>query len=77
MVDDAGPPHLTGQPFQTIARDIRPEARRDRPMRTVAMRLWSRAVATAGNRWQTGRPRKRLKKLKTVAVGCDPLPRGL
>jgi hypothetical protein len=27
-----------------------------------------------GNRWQMERPRKRLKKAKTVAVGCDQLP---
>ena len=36
--------------------------------------LWSPAVATNGNRWQKERPRKRLKKAKTVAVGCDQLP---
>jgi hypothetical protein len=36
--------------------------------------LWSPAVATGGNRWQMERPRKRLKKAKTVAVGCDQLP---
>jgi len=36
-------------------------------------RLWSRAVATGGNRWQMGRRRKRLKQAKTVAVGCDRL----
>ena len=26
------------------------------------------------NRWQTGRPRKRLNEAKSVAVGCDRLP---
>ncbi len=26
------------------------------------------------NRWHMERPRKRLKKAKTVAVGCDQLP---
>jgi hypothetical protein len=36
--------------------------------------LWSRAVATAGKRWQMGPPRKRLKQAKTVAVGCHRLP---
>ena len=36
--------------------------------------LWSPAVATGGNRWQMERPRKRLQKAKTVAVGCDQLP---
>jgi hypothetical protein len=36
--------------------------------------LWSPAVATGGNRWQMERPRKRLKKAKAVAVGCDQLP---
>ncbi len=39
-------------------------------------RLWSRAVAIGGNRWQMGRRRKRLKQAKTVAVGCDRLPPG-
>jgi hypothetical protein len=38
--------------------------------------LWSRAVATSGNRWQMGLPRKRLEQAKTVAVGCDQLPIG-
>jgi hypothetical protein len=38
-------------------------------------RLWSRAVATGGNRSQMGPPRKRLKEARTVAVGCDRLPR--
>ena len=37
--------------------------------------LWSRAVATGGNRSQMGRPRKRLKEAESVAVGCDQLPR--
>jgi hypothetical protein len=37
---------------------------------------WSRAVATSGNRWQTGRPRERLEQAKTVAMGCDRLPIG-
>ena len=37
-------------------------------------RLWSRAVATGGNRWQIERPRKRLKQAKTVADRCDQLP---
>jgi hypothetical protein len=36
--------------------------------------LWSPAVATGGNRWQMGRPSKRLKQANTVAVGCDWLP---
>ena len=36
--------------------------------------LWSRAVATGGNRWQMGLPRKRLEQAKTVAMGCDQLP---
>jgi hypothetical protein len=36
--------------------------------------LWSRAVATSGNRSQTDTLRKRLKQAKTVAVGCDRLP---
>src|SRR5438445_5288972 len=34
-------------------------------------RLWSLAVATGGNRWQTGQPRERLKEAKRVAAGCD------
>ena len=37
--------------------------------------LWSRAVATGGNRWQMRQPRNRLRHAKTVAVGCGPLPR--
>jgi hypothetical protein len=32
-------------------------------------------VATGRNRWQMGRRRKRLKQAKTVAVGCDQLPK--
>ena len=40
-------------------------------------RLWSRAVATGGNRWQMGEPPKGPKKAQTVAVGCDRLPRGV
>ena len=36
--------------------------------------LWSPAVATRGNRWQTARPLKRPRQAKTVAVGCDQLP---
>ena len=39
-------------------------------------RLWSLAVATSGNRWQMGTPRKRLQQAKTVATGCDQLPIG-
>lgn len=37
-------------------------------------RLWSRAGATSGNRWQMERRRKRLRQAKTVAVGCHQLP---
>jgi hypothetical protein len=33
-------------------------------------------VATSGNRWQMGTPRKRLKQAETVAIGCDQLPQG-
>jgi hypothetical protein len=40
-------------------------------------RLWSRAVATGGKAWQTATPRKRLEQAKTVATGCDQLPRNL
>jgi hypothetical protein len=40
-------------------------------------RLWSLAVATSGNRWQIGRLRKRRNQAKTVATGCDQLPRDL
>jgi hypothetical protein len=36
--------------------------------------IWSRAVATAGKRWQMGQALKRLKQAKTVAVGCHRLP---
>ena len=36
--------------------------------------LWSRAVATGGNRSQMGKRQERLRRAKTVAVGCDPLP---
>jgi hypothetical protein len=39
-------------------------------------RLWSRAAASGGNRWQMLKPRKRLEGAKTVAVGCDQLPEG-
>jgi hypothetical protein len=38
--------------------------------------LWSPVVATGGNRWQMGPAPKRLKQTKTVAVGCDRLPKG-
>jgi hypothetical protein len=34
----------------------------------------SQAVATSGDRWQIERRRKRLKRAKTVAMGCDRLP---
>ena len=37
--------------------------------------LWSPVVATSGNRWQMRQLRNRLKQAKTVAVGCDRLPR--
>jgi hypothetical protein len=37
--------------------------------------LWSPVVATGGNRWQMGPAPKRLKQTKTVAVGCDRLPK--
>jgi hypothetical protein len=37
--------------------------------------LWSRAGATGGKRWQMADTRKRLRYAKTVAVGCDRLPR--
>ena len=37
--------------------------------------LWSPVVATGGNRLQIDLARKRLKEAKTVAVGCDRLPR--
>jgi hypothetical protein len=40
-------------------------------------RLWSLAVATSGNRWQIGRLRKRRNQAKTVATGCDQLPRDI
>ncbi len=39
-------------------------------------RLWSRAVTTSGNRWQMRRARKPQNQAKTVAAGCDRLPRG-
>jgi len=38
--------------------------------------LWSRAVATNGNRWQMGMPRKRQNQAKTIAAGCHWLPIG-
>jgi hypothetical protein len=38
--------------------------------------LWSRAVATSGNRRQMGMPRNRRNQAKTVAPGCDRLPIG-
>ena len=37
--------------------------------------LWSPVVATGGNQWQIESPRKRQKQAKTVAMGCDQLPR--
>jgi hypothetical protein len=37
--------------------------------------LWSRAVATGRNPWQPWPRRKRLRRAKTVAVGCHRLPR--
>lgn len=37
-------------------------------------RLWSRAGAINGNRWQMAPRRKRLKQAKTVAVRCQRLP---
>jgi hypothetical protein len=44
--------------------------------RPTMERLWSLAVATSGNRWQMDGPRKRGNQAKTVAVGCDQLPKG-
>jgi hypothetical protein len=38
--------------------------------------LWSRAVATSGNRWQVRGSRKPLRQAKTVAGGCHRLPIG-
>ena len=38
--------------------------------------LWSPVVAPGGNRSQIQWPREPQKKVKTVAVGCDRLPRG-
>jgi hypothetical protein len=35
--------------------------------------LWSPAVATSGNGWQTGWSRNGSDSGKTVAAGCDPL----
>jgi hypothetical protein len=37
-------------------------------------RLWSRAVATGGNRSQMGWQQKRLQQAQTLAVGCHWLP---
>jgi hypothetical protein len=37
--------------------------------------LWIPAVATGGNRSQMARAQKPRNEAKTVAVGCDPLPR--
>jgi hypothetical protein len=45
--------------------------------RPTMERLWSLAVATSGNRWQMDGPRKRGNQAKTVAVGCDQLPKGM
>jgi len=38
--------------------------------------LWSPVVATHGNRSQMTAARNRYKQAKTVAVGCDWLPKG-
>jgi hypothetical protein len=38
--------------------------------------LWSRAVATSGNRSQMGTLQGWLQQAKTVATGCDQLPIG-
>jgi len=38
--------------------------------------LWSRAVATSGNRWQMSQRRNRRNHAETVAAGCDQLPIG-
>src|SRR4029450_5708929 len=70
------PPHRNGsvldsEPYRpsnsASSRGLRPP-----PME----RLWSLAVATGGNRWQMGTPRKRPKQAATVATGCDQLPIG-
>jgi hypothetical protein len=37
--------------------------------------LWSPVVATGGNRSRIARSHKQLNQAKTVAVGCDRLPR--
>jgi hypothetical protein len=38
--------------------------------------LWSPVVATLGNRLQFASARNRYNQAKTVAVGCDRLPKG-
>src|SRR4029453_9168605 len=38
-------------------------------------RLWSPVITAGGNRAQIVSTRKRLKQAKTVATGCDRLPR--
>jgi hypothetical protein len=42
---------------------------------TSMERLWSLAGAISGNRWQTRQRRKPQDQAKSVAVGCDRLPR--
>src|ERR671925_436612 len=38
--------------------------------------LWSPVVATGSNQPQIDRTRKRRKQAKSIAVGCDRLPKG-
>ena len=56
--------------------DPSPTARCSQRRQLGMEHLWSRAVATGGNRWQMGRPRKRLTEAQNVAVGCHRLRPG-
>jgi hypothetical protein len=53
----------------------RNEGRRQHRQQTMEP-LWSPVGATGGNRWQITKPQKRQKRAKTVAAGCDQLPKG-
>src|SRR4029079_956909 len=52
---------------RTAPKRLSPSGIRDEGME----RLWSRAGATGGNRWQMGRPRKPLKQADPQPVATD------
>jgi hypothetical protein len=63
--------------MHVVRRPVRPAGflpRRSQHGQRIMEPLWSRAVATGGNRWQMECQQKPRNQAKTVAVDCDRLP---